>query len=91
MAASGGSVFHDPASCPWLLGGAAALSREQMSQPSNHQGLPLGHGAQEPGRDGWGTKVHLQGVQQRLQIGVCTCFKQNTSPVWNSSDVTSMC
>lgn len=69
-----------------LSGGGAALSSEQVSQPSDHQGLPLCQGAQEPGGDGRGTKVHLQGSEQRLQVGVCTSFKQSTSPVWNSSD-----
>lgn len=71
--------------------GAAALSSEQMSQLGDHQGLPLHRRAQEPGGDGRGTKVHLQGAEERLQLGVCACFKQNVSPVWNSSDVMRMC
>lgn len=48
--------------CPGLY---QTLTSKEVRQVSDHQRLSLCHGTQEPCRDSWSTKVHLQELEER--------------------------
>jgi len=59
------------AECPVLY---PALTGKKVCQSRNHQGLSLSKGTQEPCGDSRGTEVHLQELEERRRVGVCTWF-----------------
>lgn len=73
--------------CPVLY---QTLTSQKVRQSSDHQRLSLSNGTQEPCGDSWGTEIHLQELEERLHVGVCTWFEQNRSPAWNSSNGASV-